>query len=316
MAAKLPLIAKKNIRDEYTAKIPGLQEKLKEYTGEDYEFISLPDFDVLFQGINQDESYQKESIGTIAYNAYESLVDKIKYILQSNDEEIFKAHFNQVVSARKIVIVIEDMPSGYACCRVKDGVLELVYKTQNYGTNTSYLADELQKELDKAFAATNKGELPLSARLGFKQDFLDKKEKLEEDIAEELEGNKITLVADPAEIWRLAVEEFDKLKKRDQSEIDLESVGRNMGAAIFAYFEGFKSALNYQFKQDEMMIEGFLDLCPKKEVHFKLVPKGSLSKDRSYNDGIFEDDAYVIRATPQTWYTNVSYACDQLEKLL
>jgi hypothetical protein len=312
MAAKLPLVTRKDIRDNYDGKLPDLKARFKDLLGEEYEFTT--DFQELFGLINQDESYQKDSMGTIAYNACESLADQIKYITDKDGAELFKEHMNQVVSKKQVKVLVEDMPSGYTLCRVTDGVLQLIYKTGNYGTNTSYIASELQKVLDESFHATNKGELPLAAKIGFQTEFLDKKEKLEADIAEELNDEKVTLVADPAAIWQLAVEEFDKLKKREQSEIDLESISRNMGAAIYAYFDGFLGQIKYQFKQDELVVEGFLELCSKKEIHFKLVPKGGLT--RSYNDAIFEDDCYVIRATPQTWYTNSSYACDDIMKLL
>ncbi|EWC43839.1 hypothetical protein DRE_07283 [Drechslerella stenobrocha 248] len=312
MAAKLPLTARKNIRDEYNEKIGDLKSQIKEYTGEDYEFVVV--FEELYPKVKADDQYQTTSPGSIAFNAYSSLVDQLKTMTDEGEDQLVKEHFNKVVHTRKVNILIEDMESGYTLCRVKDGVLELVYKTDNFGTNTSYIASELAKALDESYLETNRSELPLTARKGFRDDYEQKKKALMGRISEELLGAFVDLVADPEAIWRLAIEEQAKLKKRDQSEIDLESINRNMGSAIYAYFDGFASTLNYVFKQDGMMVEAFMEACPKKEIHFKLVAKPDLS--RSYNDGVFEDGAYVIRASPQTWYTNSSYACEDIEKLL
>lgn len=87
-----------------------------------------------------------------------------------------------------------------------------------------------------------------------------------------------------------------------------------MGSAIYAYFEGFLSQLQYKFKQDDMMVEALTDEVSKKEVTVVIVPKGGLT--RSYNDAVFEDGRLVIRTIPQYWYTNVSYACDEIDKAL
>ncbi|KAK6527479.1 hypothetical protein TWF694_004467 [Orbilia ellipsospora] len=312
MAAKLPLLTRKNIRDEFTNKKDGLIGKLKEYTGETYDLVV--NFEELYPTVNQGESYQTESIGTIVYNTYESLVDQLKRMTDEGDNQVVKDYFNDVVSSKKINVLVVDMESGYNATRVTDGVLELVYRKDNFGTNTSYIASELQKELDKSFGETHKGQLPLAARLGFQNDFLDKKQALEKKIAEELLDQEISLVADPAKVWEVAVQEFDKLKKREQSDIDMESIARNMGAAIYSYFEGFKDQIAYKFKQDDLMVEGFMELCEKKEVRFELIPKADLKK--SYNEAVFEDGVYIIRASPQTWYTNTSYACEDIDKLL
>ncbi|KAF3189921.1 hypothetical protein TWF106_007099 [Orbilia oligospora] len=313
MAAKLPLIARKNIRDEYEAKKGGLLERIKEYTGEDYEFIV--DFqEKIYPNIDTAQSYQVESPGSIAFSAYEGLADRLKTVTDEGEDQLVKDFFNEVVSSRKIDILIEPMESGYTACRVRDGVLELVFKTDNYGTNSWYLTEKLINNLDEAYAETNKGELPLEARKGWQDDFVAKKDQLEADIAEELLGTKVTLVADPVAIWRTAVEEYDKLKKRDKDQIDLESIRRNMGSAVFSYFDGFRYQINYKFKQDDLMVETFLETAPSKEVRFELVPE--LSPGNSYHEALFTDDAFVMRTTPKNWYTNSSYVCEKIDTLL
>ncbi|KAK6342342.1 hypothetical protein TWF718_007744 [Orbilia javanica] len=313
MAAKLPLIARKNIRDEYEAKKGELLERIKEYTGEEYEFIV--DFqEKIYPNVDSSQSYQTESPGSIAFSTYEGLADRLKMITEEGDDQLVKDFFNEVVSSRKIDILIEPI-EPYTACRVRDGVLELVFKTGNYGTNNWYLTERLINNLDEAYAETNKGELPLESRKSWQTDFVAKKDELEAAIAEELLGTKVTLVADPVAIWRTATEEFDKLKKKDRDTINLESIRRNMGSAVHSYFDGLRSQLNYKFKQDDMMVEAFLEAAPSKEVRFELVP-ALTTPNKTYNEALFADDAFVIRTTPQQWWTNSGYACDEIDSLL
>jgi len=314
-AGKLPLIARKDIRDNYNEKIDELKQRIKEYLGEDYEFIV--DFQEIYPKVDLNESYQAENPGTIAYRALESFVDQLASTTEKGDKKTSVDFFNQVVSSRKINIVITKECSSYSGCRVKDDVFEILFKEGSYGTNSGYACGDLEKELDKSFSANNKGALPLAAKKGYEDDFLAKKEKLEEEIFEELLDTKITLTYDPEEIWRVAVEQHDKLKRNEKEKIDLDHIARNMGAAPYAYFDGFLSMLKYKFKQDDMMVEAFNDECTAHEIKFIVVPQNpGLSKGRSYNDAIFEDGRLVIRTTPQNFYVNCSYATEDVEKLL
>jgi hypothetical protein len=77
MAAELSPAARQNISDEYTAKIPNLLERVKEYTGEEYEFVV--DFNELCAHIDKGDI---DHVGTIAYKVYESFVDELKLITQ------------------------------------------------------------------------------------------------------------------------------------------------------------------------------------------------------------------------------------------
>ena len=66
-APKLPLLVRKNIRDEFDNKKEELAKKFKELLGEDYEFEV--DFPALYT--HADGDYQQGRIGTLVYTAIE-----------------------------------------------------------------------------------------------------------------------------------------------------------------------------------------------------------------------------------------------------
>ena len=71
--AKLPLVTRKNIKDEYESKLPALKEKLKEILGEDLEIKA--DFPTL--AVDSDEGWQKTNPGNIVYDVIERFTEKI-----------------------------------------------------------------------------------------------------------------------------------------------------------------------------------------------------------------------------------------------
>jgi len=71
--AKLPLLSRKNIRDEYDAKLPDLEKKIKDMLEEDYK--SDIDFPILFQSCT--EGRERERIGEIAFETIQSFVQRL-----------------------------------------------------------------------------------------------------------------------------------------------------------------------------------------------------------------------------------------------
>lgn len=70
---KLPLLTRKNIRDEYDAKLPELEKKIKDMLGEDYK--GDIDFPTLFQSCT--EGRERENIGEIAFETFQSFVQRL-----------------------------------------------------------------------------------------------------------------------------------------------------------------------------------------------------------------------------------------------
>ncbi|KAF3901382.1 hypothetical protein AA313_de0201235 [Arthrobotrys entomopaga] len=314
MAAKLPLTTRKDIRDSYTARVPEFIEQLKEYTGEDWKFTV--NFDELFQKVyDPKNTSMTESLGAGTAYAYETFTATIRGLTKEGEDTMVKDHINQVLSTKEVNVTVDDLPDGYYCgCRVKDGGLEIVYKPGYFGSNTSDIQREFPKALDASFAETNRLELPLKAKQSLADGFEEKKEEISKRIEEQLLGTPLKIVVDPEECWRVAVQEHDKLKPKDQQEVNLDDIAYNFGSGFLSYFEHFAGTCEYRLKQDDMMVEAFLEACDKHQVEFRLVPQSELT--RSYNDAIFVDGVYVMRTSPKYWCTNTSDTCSDIEKFL
>ncbi|KAK6543106.1 hypothetical protein TWF694_007027 [Orbilia ellipsospora] len=140
-------------------------------------------------------------MGTITFSIFEAFIENVRDMTKYGEDDSVKAFINQVIASRQVAIVIDELESGHSSCRVNNtSVLEVVFKTGNFGTNMRDAVYELEKALDVSFAQTNKGEIPLAATRSFQKNFLDQKAELEKSIAEEMLGTNLTLLANPNEI--------------------------------------------------------------------------------------------------------------------
>jgi hypothetical protein len=101
---------------------------------------------------------------------------------------------------------------------------------------------------------------------------------------------------------------------QSKQEVDLESIAPSFGSYLYSYFDGFLYQIRYQFKKDDLMVEGFTDAVPTGEVWLEVVPKEQL-KD-VYNECKVQDGKVILRTTPLNWGTNASYVADKLSDLL
>lgn len=74
-APKLPLLVRKNIRDEFDGKKDDLAKKYKDLFGEDYSFEV--DFPALYA--HGEPGYQHDSLGSLVYQALEDCSRVISY---------------------------------------------------------------------------------------------------------------------------------------------------------------------------------------------------------------------------------------------
>jgi hypothetical protein len=101
---------------------------------------------------------------------------------------------------------------------------------------------------------------------------------------------------------------------QSKQDIDLASIAPNFGSYLYQYFNGFLYQIQYQFKKDDLMVEGFTDAVPTGEIWVEVVPKDKL-KD-VYNECKIEGGKVILRTTPLNWGTNASYVADKLSNLL
>jgi hypothetical protein len=309
----ISLTAKLSIRDNFEAKKADLKKEIDSLLKESYS-IEV-DFSKLYTEIT--ESWGKENMGSVAADSISDFIYYLKNLSQEGENETVVKNFNEIVSSRKISVVVDENFDGYySGCRVRDGVYQIVFKPGSFGTNLSGCNQNMLKELDIALFASNSKALPLVAKLSIANDFEAKKAEVAAKIAEELGGEKFSLMADFDKIWAAIVSAKDALPRDKKSEIDLEWVSSNMGSSVFEYFSSLAYYLNYQFKGDEMCIEEFVGVVSTKEVWFEIVPEGNLSESRSYNDLVFQDGKAILRTIPRYFGTNISDTASDIMKAI
>jgi hypothetical protein len=94
----------------------------------------------------------------------------------------------------------------------------------------------------------------------------------------------------------------------------LHAIASNFGSTIFNYFDGFLCQVRSQFKQDDLMVEGFTDVVSAAQVVLQVVPKEQMKS--GYSECRIDNGSVVLRTTPAYWGTNANYVAMSLSKLL
>ncbi len=102
--AKLPLVVRKSIRDEFDGKKDDLLAKFKDLLEVDYKFEI--DFATLYPQC--DDGYQQDSIGKICLKCMEDLLDSLKRFT----DEVF-----QIISIRMPLRLTTFIGRQQSCCR-------------------------------------------------------------------------------------------------------------------------------------------------------------------------------------------------------
>lgn len=168
--------------------------------------------------------------------------------------------------------------------------------------------------------------LPLLLRKGIRDEWTAQKETVTNNIKEELLGAEVKLFADVDGIWKTMVDAKNVSSSflsrlpisnewlQSKQDVDLVSIAPNFGSYLYQYFNGFLYQIQYQFKKDDLMVEGFTDAVPTGEIWVEVVPKDKL-KD-AYNECKVEDGKIILRTTPLNWGANASYVAEKLSNLL
>jgi len=302
---KPSLLARKDIRDEFDAHLPDLTQTINNLLKETYVVeINFPQLFAHCVAVDSGQNY----VGSTAKSYLDGFIDNLKkYTGEGEFDEAIQT-FNSLVTERKITIAADNKFS-YEGCSIKNGVFEINYNSKAYGSNNSYACSYMGKEIDRALFAKSPYALPLLLKKGIRDDWTAQKETVTQGIQEELLGAEVKLMADVEGIWKLMVD-----AKNSKQDVDLESIAPNFGSYLFQYFDGFRYQVEYQFKKDDLMVEGFTDAVPTGEIWVEVVPKDEMKS--GYNECKIENGKVILRTTPLYWGTNSSYVAQNLSSLL
>ncbi|OAQ64907.1 hypothetical protein VFPPC_06097 [Pochonia chlamydosporia 170] len=298
-AEKLPLAARKNLRDKWEDKKADLEKQLSDALGTPWTI------DI---NINQiypyakDGTYAKESPGGLLHDyvngAHSCLGTFFYYFGEGGKQEI-----NTLCSAHVLTMDVDlnSKVEGNGCEVSPSGQLVLLFNPDYLNSNIENCLErnKLEKALNEAQSS-----LPMNfkARSSIANEYEKGIGKIQSIINEQL-GKKITI--DPG-----FEDAFVKLKagasRRDFDE--------NLGPWILLYFQGFAEWLERNnVKGDDMVQEGLNDVMGEAKVAFRVVEK---MKGDSYNEAIPEGGVLYLQTDAKNYGSNVENAAERLMDLL
>ncbi|KAG5779279.1 hypothetical protein H9Q73_007067 [Fusarium xylarioides] len=279
---KLPLAARKNLRDEWQNKLADFEEQLSKAMGVEWK-IDIDALAVVSYGA--EGSWARDSPGSMIANYVEEAIKELERNPKYHDE------INKLASAHVLTMDVDEEETFDACGAkfTSDRKLAIVFGAERLGSNTG---DAFwHKNLEKGISlAPTTDTLSFYARKGIREDY-------EPDIADD-----ITLVPNFEET-------YEKLKKtKEGTDFD-----QYLGAFILNYFCGLVSTLKWRkFDSDDMLQEALSEALEKGEVHFRILDK---VEGRS-GEAAIEDGILYLQTSPDKWGSNISDISNNIMDLL
>jgi hypothetical protein len=281
-AEKLPLVVRKNIRDDWDSKKGDFESRLSEVLGETWT-IDIDPLQIWPYG--EENGYAKTSTGSMIAEYIDSAIQRLKSFVERYDDEV-KSEINAICHSHVLTMDLDaDNKCHYNGCTVSaSGQLVILFGRDYLGVN---IYDPLDPE--KLANALNEAPAPADLSLSFvarrsiKSDYDAEIKSVQEKINSLLQ-KEMTLDPNFAEVYA-------KLKGASNAQDRWE---QNFGNFIFLYMEALASSLGYQkFGEDDMMREALQEVVESNKVVFRVVDDGKMKE--SYNESVIEDGVLYLQ---------------------
>ncbi|ORY14574.1 hypothetical protein BCR34DRAFT_585744 [Clohesyomyces aquaticus] len=284
-ADKLPLIARKNLRDTWEPKKPELEAELSQVMGVPWKLDINPNAIWVYA---QADSWESKNIGTRIISYLESAILSIKtWFEPGNHGDGGREEMNKVCSKHALTIAMDESGKIRTCgCDVKDGVLRILFNEKYLGMDHYSALSDLERALSDA-ADTS---LPLSyaARISIQKYWETSETDIEARISKALQNPAIKLTPNFEEVYA-ALKAEPAVTKNDGWDA-------NIGGAMREYFERFAWHLeDKKFGEDEMLREGFEEVVPEGEIKFRIVKE--LAPGGHICQSVIEDGILYMQST-------------------
>ena len=310
---KLPLAIRKNVRDNWEAKQPELEEQISKLLGTPWKVSVDPGY---LWSIGE-EGFVKQNPGGAICAYIEPAIRRMhEYLEKFGDDG--KRELNSLASAHTITIEETSRADiSYSGSEISGGYLRILFAKKYLGTNVSSALDDLSGAVNLAgkTAASSAGSIPLDfdAKMSVRNDYQPKIGELQGKFQEMLKLSTFSLVPNfEANFASIAAHEA-KQKRKDSNKVPHDWQKR-FGRSTFEYFEKFYETMDYKnFPDDEMLQEGFAEAVEKNEIGLRVVEK--LEK-ATYNECVLENGVLWIQTVPVYWTTNIRDPGDKILDLL
>ncbi|KAF8865682.1 hypothetical protein BDZ45DRAFT_580014 [Acephala macrosclerotiorum] len=302
-AEKLPLAARKNVRDGWEAKKGDLETQMEGLLGVKWTLTADP---LVIYPYAEPNSYGHNSPGDCIFAYFDGLIWSLKSFVEKHGPSGV-SELNTLCPTH-VATLIPSAKFSYCGCQIDNSRLELVFHPNNLGTNVSYVAQDLDKALTSAPQPSGAPSLSYAARHSIKTDYEPKVGDMLEKIKKILKNDAFKLEPD-----------FDALgqglKAGKGVRDDWET---NLGSFTLKYFESFVDALEREkFADDELLREGLEEEVSKGVLKMRIVEKLVGGKGgNGYNEILVEDGVLIIQTTADKWGTNVHYGAEKLVDIL
>ncbi|GKU05340.1 hypothetical protein FLAG1_04364 [Fusarium langsethiae] len=297
-AEKLPLAARKDIRDSWENRKGDFEEMLSNELGQPWTIVVDPwALHPYAQG-----TWCESSIGSAIVRYVEDASIQLRDFVNRNGDEV-RDEINEICSGHVLTIDYDDTDT-VSYCGVKvssEGQLVILFSKNNLGTNTYDAANS--QNLTKALnGAPSPRPMNFIARTSIRDGYNNSIGQIQEKLKDMLKQD-ISLVPN-------FEANFKKLNGSSDADSGWE---RNFGNVHLAYFDGLVTQLEYgKFGEDDMLQEGLLEAMDKRAVHIRIVDQTK----RSYNEAVIEDGILYLQTTPTNFAVNISQVASDIIDIL
>jgi len=307
---KLPLSARKNIRDEWDAKKGGLEDRLTDILGAKWTFEVDP-HSLYAYTTDDNNALLKERPGFLIHSTIESALEQLRKFAEEYGED-GKGELNTVASAHVLAVAVasKDEPEFEAIstvgCSIRDGAkLCIVYEERYIGYNSDQslvdLADVLNAAGTPQAADAKKDEASAQGAVAGRSDVLEFKSRvsIRKEYAPKIEAVR-ERIAKAVAVKDIKLEpgfeaNYKKLKAAKEAGINRDWPSR-IGYMTLVYFDGLAGNLERQkFPDDDLLQEGFQEAVVKGTIGVRVVDK--LLNGAKFNQVQIEDGVLWIQVS-------------------
>ncbi|KAF4495115.1 glycoside hydrolase [Fusarium agapanthi] len=257
---KLPLAARKNLRDKWQNKLADFEEQLSKAMGVDWK-IDIDALAVVPYGA--EVSWPRESPGSMIANYVEEVVKELERNPKCRDG------INKLASAHVLTMDVDEEETFDACGAkfISDGKLAIVFGADRLGF---YTGDAFwHKNLEKGI------------REDYEPDIADVQSDLKDIIKKDL----------------ILVPNFEETYKKLKLTKEGTDFDQYLGAIILNFFRGLVSTLKWRkFDSDDMLQEVLSEALEKGEVHFRILDE----VEGSSGEAAIEDGFLYLQTIAKT----------------
>ncbi|KAF7370522.1 hypothetical protein MSAN_00684200 [Mycena sanguinolenta] len=266
---RLPLAARKDLRENFQDKQEDFQARIKTLLGKDFTI-----------NINAEEVWAyaaEENTSTGGYfSAYvEGFISALEQFLSKYGED-GKTYFNEAVMQSQLTLTVNPLgeKAETISSDIKDGVYRILFNHKQLGYNQHWQTDHILPAVE----SVPREDFALSTKYSIRVDYEANVEPLRQEI-NKLCGAEFILDPNFDENYKVLSAANDKISEKNWRS--------RIGATMLSYFKGLQYQLERQgFKDDDMIHEGIQEVIHTKTFRIRVVPTTKKATETVISEGI------------------------------